>query len=119
MAAGSAEAAQALMGRTVAVVAGGMYAQYRLVQADMCLALPYGTTPEQVLPASSNPLTALGMVETMKIEAHSALVHTAAASNLGQMLQRICLADGVDLVNIVRRQEHVELLRGQGADVGS
>ncbi|MGB1630885.1 MAG: zinc-binding dehydrogenase, partial [Acidimicrobiales bacterium] len=63
-----------------------------------------------------NPLTALGMVETMKAEGHSALIHTVGASNLGLMLNRICQADGVPLVNIVRRQEHVDLLRSLGAE---
>ena len=115
VAAGSADLAQSLLGKTVAVVAGGMYGQYRKVPAASCLVLNSGTTAVEAASCFVNPLTALGMVDTMRSEGHSALVHTAAASNLGQMLQRICIADGVDLVNIVRRPEHVEMLESQGA----
>jgi len=113
--AGASDAAQALAGRTVSAVGGGMYAQYRCVKAAMCLLLPEGTTPAEGASCFVNPLTALGMVETMRLEGHSALVHTAAASNLGQMLNKICIDDGVELVNIVRRAEHVALLKGIGA----
>lgn len=116
VAAGSSARAQALVGRTVAVLGGSMYAEYRLSEAKRCLVLPEGTTPAEGASCFVNPLTALGMVETMRLEGHSALVHTAAASNLGQMLQKICIADGVPLVNIVRRVEHEELLRGLGAE---
>jgi NADPH:quinone reductase len=113
--AGSSEAAQALLGKTVAVFGGAMYSQFRCIRADQCLVLPDGTTPAEGASAFVNPLTALGMVETMRREGHTALVHTAAASNLGQMLNRICLQDHVDLVNIVRRQEQEDLLRDLGA----
>ena len=116
VAAGSSARAQALVGRTVAVLGGSMYAEYRLSEAKRCLVLPEGTTPAEGASCFVNPLTALGMVETMRLEGHSALVHTAAASNLGQMLQKICIADDVPLVNIVRRVEHEELLRGLGAE---
>jgi NADPH2:quinone reductase len=112
---GSSDAAKALMGKTVAVLGGAMYSQYRTVPVAACLALPGGATPAQGASAFINPLTALGMVETMKREGHTALVHTAAASNLGQMLNRICQADGIALVNVVRKAEQVELLRGLGA----
>ncbi|MCB9725687.1 MAG: zinc-binding dehydrogenase [Spirochaetaceae bacterium] len=115
VAAGEAPEAQALLGRTVAAVGGAMYSQYRVVPHFVCLPLHDGTTAEQGASCFVNPLTALGMVETMRAEGHSALVHTAAASNLGQMLNRICLADDVELVNVVRRTEQVELLRGIGA----
>lgn len=113
--AGDSEAAQALMGKTVAVLAGGMYANHRKVSVDQCLVLADGTDPRDGASCFVNPLTALGMIDTMGREGHTALVHTAAASNLGQMLNRICLADGVDLVNIVRRPAQAELLRSQGA----
>jgi NADPH2:quinone reductase len=113
--AGSSPAAQALLGRTVAVLGGAMYSQYRTVKADLCLPLPAGTTAAEGASAFINPLTALGMVETMRREGHQALVHTAAASNLGQMLNRLCLADGIGLVNVVRRPEQEQLLRAQGA----
>ncbi len=116
VAAGSSARAQALMGRTVAVLGGSMYAEYRLAEAKRCLVLPEGTTPSEGASCFVNPLTALGMVETMRLEGHTALVHTAAASNLGQMLQKICTADGVPLVNIVRRVEHEEILRDLGAE---
>lgn len=113
--AGAAPEAQALRGQTVAAVGGGMYSQYRTIQAKQCLVLEDGTSPAQAASCFVNPLTALGMVETMKMEGHSGLVHTAAASNLGQMLNKICLADGVPLVNIVRKQEQEDLLRELGA----
>jgi NADPH:quinone reductase len=113
--AGSSEAAQALLGKTVAVLGGAMYSQFRCIRADQCLVLPDGATPAEGASAFVNPLTALGMVETMRREGHTALVHTAAASNLGQMLNRICLQDHVALVNIVRRQEQEDLLRAIGA----
>jgi NADPH:quinone reductase len=115
VAAGSSDEAQALVGRTVAIIGGATYAEYRCLPAMMCLVLPDGTEPAQGASCFVNPLTALGMVETMKMEGHHALVHTAAASNLGQMLQKICLADGVPLVNIVRKTEQEDLLRGLGA----
>ena len=115
VAAGSSEDAQALLGRTVAVLGGSMYAEYRSLPVGFCLALPEGTTAEQGASCFVNPLTALGMTETMKLEGHTALVHTAAASNLGQMLTKICAADGIPLVNIVRKTEQVEILRGLGA----
>ena len=113
--AGASDEAQALMGKTVGILGGGMYTQYRCLAAAQCLVLPEGTTPAEGASCFVNPLTALGMVETMRVEGHSALVHTAAASNLGQMLNKICINDGVDLVNIVRKQEHIELLEGIGA----
>jgi NADPH2:quinone reductase len=113
--AGTSEAAQALLGKTVAAAGGAMYSQYRSVDASLCLVLPDGTTASEGASSFVNPLTALGMVETMRTEGHSALVHTAAASNLGQMLNRLCIADGVQLVNIVRRPEQAELLRAAGA----
>lgn len=113
--AGGSPAAQALLGRTVASFAGGMYAQYRCADVATCLPLPDGTSPREGASCFVNPLTVLGMVGTMRLEGHSALVHTAAASNLGQMLVKLCLTDGVPLVNIVRRREHVALLRGLGA----
>src|ERR1700694_677616 len=100
--AGTSEAAQALLGKTVAVLGGAMYSQYRCVPVEQCLVLPAGTTPAEGASSFVNPLTALGMVETMRSEGHTALVHTAAASNLGRMLNRICLEDGIALVNIVR-----------------
>ncbi|MCZ6832102.1 MAG: zinc-binding dehydrogenase [Gammaproteobacteria bacterium] len=115
VAAGSSATAQALLGRTVGVIGGEMYSQYRAVNALMCLPLDEGTTPREGASCFVNPLTALGMVETMRLEGHTALVHTAAASNLGQMLNKICLADGVELVNIVRKAEQVETLKEIGA----
>ena len=113
--AGSSEAAQALLGKTVSAVGGSMYSQYRLLKATDCQPLPAGTTAAEGASWFVNPLTALGMTETMKREGHKALVHTAAASNLGQMLNKICLEDGIPLVNIVRSAEQAKLLRGIGA----
>ena len=108
-------AARALLGKTVAMRGGAMYAQYRCIKAAQCLILPAGTTPAEGASCFVNPLTALGMVETMRLEGHKALVHTAAASNLGQILNRICLNDGIALVNIVRTQEQERMLRAIGA----
>ncbi|MCU1390095.1 MAG: oxidase [Ilumatobacteraceae bacterium] len=115
VAAGDSPEAQALIGHMVAIAAGGSYSEYRAVPTMLCMDLPDGTSAAAGASCFVNPLTALGMVETMRMEQHTALVHTAAASNLGQMLQRVCLADGVPLVNIVRRSEQVAILRGLGA----
>jgi len=115
VAAGSSAAAQALLGKTVAVAGGGMYAQFRQVNAAACLELPNGMTAAEGASSFVNPMTVLGMVETMRRENHSALVHTAAASNLGQMLNRLCIEEQIPLVNIVRRPEQEELLRSAGA----
>jgi NADPH:quinone reductase len=115
VAAGSSPEAQALLGRIVAFVGGATYAEYCLASPRMCLPLREGTNAVEGASSFVNPLTALGMVETMRSEGHVGLVHTAAASNLGQMLNRICLADSVPLVNIVRRPEQARLLREQGA----
>lgn len=115
VAAGSSPAAQALLGKTVAIAAGAMYAQYRIVDAAACLVLPDGATARDGASSFVNPLTALGMTETMRREGHSALVHTAAASNLGQMLVKICREDGIPLVNIVRKPAQEQLLRSLGA----
>jgi NADPH:quinone reductase-like Zn-dependent oxidoreductase len=115
VAAGSSPAAQALLGKMVGVAGGAMYSQFRVVNAAACLVLPDGTSARDGASSFVNPLTALGMVETMRREGHSALVHTAAASNLGQMLVKLCLADGIPLVNIVRKPEQEELLRAVGA----
>ncbi len=113
--AGSSEAAQALLGKTVSAVGGSMYAQYRLLKATDCQPLPAGTTAAEGASWFVNPLTALGMTETMKAEGHKALVHTAAASNLGQMLNKICLEDGIGLVNVVRSAEQAKILKDIGA----
>src|SRR5262245_53058822 len=113
--AGASPAAQALMGKTVAILGGGMYTQYRCIKAVQCLVLPPGTRPAEGASCFVNPLTALGMVATMRAEGHKALVHTAAASNLGKMVVKICLKDNVGLVNIVRKRDHVDVLRHIGA----
>jgi NADPH2:quinone reductase len=113
--AGSSPDAQSLMNRRVAAIGDAMYSQYLCVPVQQCMPLPDGASAMDGASAFVNPLTALGMVETMRSEGHRALVHTAAASNLGHMLNRICRADGVSLVNIVRRPEQVSLLREQGA----
>lgn len=115
VAAGSSPAAQALMGKMVAVIGGGTYRQYHCVNVKSCLALKEGTTAKQGASSFVNPLTALAMVETMRAEGHKAIIHAAAASSLGQMLNRICMADGIDLINIVRKNEQEKLLRDMGA----
>jgi NADPH:quinone reductase-like Zn-dependent oxidoreductase len=115
VAAGSSPAAQPLLGRTVGIAGGAMYSQYRAVDAAACLVLPEGATARDGASSFVNPLTALGMLETMRREGHSGLVHTAAASNLGQMLVKLCISDGVPLVNVVRKTDQEELLRSLGA----
>ena len=113
--AGASPEAQALMGRKVAILGGAMYAQFRTVKAKAALLLPNDATAADGASCFVNPLTALGMTETMRREGHTALVHTAAASNLGQMLNRICLKDGIELVNVVRNDEQAKLLTDAGA----
>ena len=107
--------AKGLIGKTVAILGGAMYAQYRVVKAADALVVHDDATPKDAASCFVNPLTALGMVGTMRAEGHTALVHTAAASNLGQMLVKICLKDGVELVNIVRKPDQAALLKGLGA----
>ncbi len=115
IAAGQSEAAQALIGKRVGIIGGAMYSQYRCVNAFMCLALEEGTSAAEGASCFVNPLTALAMVETMRMENHTALVHTAAASNLGQMLNRICMNEQIALVNIVRKAEQESVLKDLGA----
>jgi NADPH:quinone reductase len=115
VAAGASAEAQSLLDRTVAMAGGSMYSQYRVVSSLSCLVLPPGTSSKDAASSFVNPLTALGMIETMRREGHSGLVHTAAASNLGQMLVKLCLEEGVPLVAIVRKPEQVELLKSIGA----
>ena len=117
VAAGDSPEAQALIGKTVSILTGAAYTEYACVPMQACLPHMDSTTPEQAASSFVNPLTALGMVETMRMEGHKALVHTAAASNLGQMLNKICLEQGVELVNIVRSQAQVDLLKGIGAKI--
>ncbi len=104
-----------LVGKVVSSGAGRMYTQYRTLPASDVVAFPDGVTAQQGASAFINPLTALGMLSTMRLEGHTALVHTAAASNLGQMLNKLCIADEVPLVNVVRSAEQEEILRGIGA----
>ena len=112
---GSSDAAKALMGKTVSMIGGAMYSQYRVLKVRDVMELPAGTTAADGASWFVNPLTALGMTETMRREGHKALVHTAAASNLGQMLNKICIKDGIGLVNIVRSQEQADILHKIGA----
>ncbi|MCY4426392.1 MAG: zinc-binding dehydrogenase [Halieaceae bacterium] len=114
--AGSSAAAQDLLGRTVAMTGDGMFSQYRCVPCRAVMVMEEGVTPREAASSFVNPMTALSMVETMRMDGHSALVHTAAASNLGQMLNRICLNEGIGLVNVVRSSEQEALLRGMGAE---
>jgi len=115
VAAGAGAAAQALVGKTVATN-GGTFSTHRKVPVASVRELPAGCTAEDGASSFVNPMTALSFVETMRAENHTAIVHTAAASNLGQMLVKICAADNVPLVNIVRRPGAVELPRALGPD---
>lgn len=105
------------MGRTVALSGGGMYTQLRVMKAVDCLFLPAGVTAKEGAAAFINPVSALAMIETMRREKHRAMVHTAAASNLGQMLVKACAADGIELVNVVRSAEQAKILRDIGAKI--
>ena len=107
--------AKEMIGKTVGVAGGAMYSEFRCVPAMSCLVMEEGTSPREAASSFVNPLTALGFIETMKLENHTALIHTAAASNLGQMLIKICKSDSVPLINIVRKKEHVDLLQDLGA----
>lgn len=115
IAAGDAAEAQALLGKTVAMFGGSMYVQYRCAKAAQCIVLPEGCSAADGASIFVNPMTAISMVDNMRRDGHTALVHTAAASNLGQMLNRLCQQEGINLVNIVRSPTQVELLRGLGA----
>ena len=108
--------ARNLIGRVVSAAAGGMFTHYRTLPADAVLAFPDGVSPRQAAGAYVNPLTALGMLSTMRLEGHTALVHTAAASNLGLMLNKLCRSESVELVNVVRTDEQVDMLRSAGAE---
>ncbi len=109
------EGAENLVGKVVSLFGASSYAKYRCVPAQSCLVMNEGTTPQEAAASCVNPYTVLAMVETMKMENHKAIINTAAASNLGQMLTRVCIADNIPLINIVRRQEQVELLKSIGA----
>lgn len=113
---GAGKKATALIGKTVGVAGGSMYSQYRCAPASSCLVMDEGITSTEAASSFVNPLTALAFVETMKMENHVALVNTAAASNLGQMLVKICKDDGIPLVNIVRKPEQVKILKDLGAE---
>lgn len=115
VAAGESAYAQSLVGKTVAMMSGNLYAEYACVDAINCMPLLPEHTAKDGASSIVNPMTALSMLETMRMEGHTALVHTAAASNLGQMLNRICNDDGIELVNIVRKQEQVDTLKNLGA----
>ncbi|MFW0788137.1 NADH oxidase [Gordonia sp. CPCC 205333] len=114
--AGSSDAAQALVGKTVAMIGGAMFGEYRLLNYRMCQELPAGTTAADGASWFVNPMTALAMVETMRRDGHTAIVFTAAASNLGQMLNRVCLEDGIGIVNIVRSEDQRRILEEIGAE---
>jgi len=109
------EGAEHLLGKRVGMIGGAMYADYRKIAARDVLPLPDGASAADGAAMFVNPLTALGFVETARAEGHKAIVHTAAASNLGQMLQKICLKDGIPLINIVRSEAQAALLREIGA----
>jgi len=114
--AGQSEAAQRLLGKRVGMFGGEMYATHRCIPLSQCLEFPDAVSAEQAASCFVNPMTALGFLETRNIEGQKAMVHTAAASNLGQMLVRLCQADDIPLVNIVRSEEQVALLRAMGAE---
>ena len=114
VAAGAAPAAQALLGRTVTLVGGRMYRTHRVMPAAHAVPLPEGADPVEGASLFVNPMTVQAFLETMKLEGHSAMVHTAAASNLGQMLARLCLKQDVPLVAIVRSEAQEGLLKDIG-----
>ena len=107
--------AKSLIGKTVGLAGGAMYSQYKCAPAVNCLVMDDGIAPSEAASSFVNPMTALSFVETMKMENHSAIVHTAAASNLGQMLVKVCKSENIPLVNIVRKEEQVNILKNIGA----
>ena len=107
---------QHLIGKVVSLFGANCFSKYRCVPGLSCMVMNEGTTPDQAAASCVNPYTALGMVATMKMENHKAIINTAAASNLGQMLLKVCKADGIPLINIVRRQEQVDLLKSIGGE---
>ena len=107
--------AKSLIGKTVGLAGGAMYSQYKCAPAVNCLVMGDGIAPSEAASSFVNPMTALSFVETMKMENHSAIVHTAAASNLGQMLVKVCKSENIPLVNIVRKEEQVDILKNIGA----
>lgn len=114
VATGDSDMARALMGQRVACVPGNAFSQYAIADAMMCL--PLGDhSAEEGASSFVNPMTALGFAENAKLDGQKAIIHTAAASNLGQMLVKICQEDDIALVNMVRKAEHVDLLKGLGA----
>ncbi len=115
VAAGDESVAQALLGKTVAIAGGAMYSQYCTADARQCLVHGEETTPVQAASSYVNPMTVLTMLETMRRDGHKALVQSVAASSLGQMLNRLCLEDGIEIINIVRRDDQLQLLKAQGA----
>ena len=115
VAAGESPAAQALMGKTVALLGGAMYAQYPRIKADQCLLLPAGDDAGRRRRLLRQSAHRAGHGRDHAARGPHALVHTAAASNLGQMLNRICLKDGIALVNIVRKPEQAKMLKDIGA----
>jgi NADPH:quinone reductase-like Zn-dependent oxidoreductase len=88
VAAGASPAAQALLGKVVAAAGGGMFATHRKLPVGAVRELPAGRTAEEGASSFVNPMTSLSFVETMRAEGHRAIVHTAAASNLGQRAAR-------------------------------
>lgn len=113
--AGSSPEAQALLGKLVGIVSGGTYCQYQAIPVTNCLPVNEQVTPKEAASCFVNPMTALCMIETMKMEGHNALIHSASASNLGQMLNKLCIDDGINLVNIVRKQKQADILTAFGA----
>lgn len=109
------EGAEHLLGKRIACVPGTAYATYALADTQMAFAVDDSVTAEQAASSFVNPMTALGFVETMKTEGFTGIVHAAAASNLGQMLVKICQEDNVPLVNVVRSDAQVKLLKDLGA----
>src|ERR1700761_8123016 len=116
IAGGSSDAAQALIGKVVGIIGGGVYTELRCIDQGACQPFPEGTTAADGAGWFINPMTASGMLGTMRAEGHSAIVHTAAGSSLGRMLLRLCLEDGVGLVNVVRRAQPAAELREAGAE---
>ncbi|MEY4473606.1 MAG: hypothetical protein RL671_1910 [Pseudomonadota bacterium] len=113
--AAAGEGCEHLMGKRVACVPGTAYGTYAVAEAQMAFPVDDNVTAEQAASSFVNPMTALGFVETMKLEGFTGIVHAAAASNLGQMLVKICQEDGIPLVNVVRSDAQVKLLKDLGA----
>ena len=120
--AGTAELAASRKGARVAFFASGKtdlgaWGEYLVVSATSVFPIPGDLTYEEAASSLVNPLTVQAMIVRCKAENHTAIVHSAAASALGKMLVAACKQHNITLINIVRRDEQVKILKDLGAEI--